>query len=422
MSTLVICCKKVIKQFVDYRIENDRKIYTLRHTPFRVSYSLKRVYEKNWANCKVIENKIVFDNYMGKSYGCNSKYVTEELLKRPGHFDIVWTVKNKAEVQMDFPKGVRLVEYGSKEAYEEYATAKVWIGNYHLVAYLNKGLMKKPEQTYIQMWHGSFGIKKIENDCGLLTADQNWTYLAKKNSEYTDYWISNSEFETQVYRSSFWNVKTVLPFGHPRNDLFYAKDSNTIKAKVWDYFSVCDKKLMLYVPTYRDDGLEEATYPDYKMILDSLEQRFGGEWILLVRLHPRMASQSANLIKHQENVLDATRYPDIQELLACADSVLTDYSSSIFDFILSGKPGFLYANDIKEYEQGRGLYYPLTETPFQIAGNNEELQNNILSFDEVEYKKKVARFLEDKRSVEDGNAAKRVADLIENIVKKERMP
>ena len=64
-------------------------------------------------------------------------------------------------IKGNFPQ-VRLVEYGSKEAMFEYYTAAVWVCNYHLIHYWNQGLVKRFGQYYIQMWHGSFGIKKIE--------------------------------------------------------------------------------------------------------------------------------------------------------------------------------------------------------------------------------------------------------------------
>ena len=49
-----------------------------------------------------------------------------------------------------------------------------------------------------------------------------------------------------------------------------------------------------------------------------------------------------------------------------------------------------------------------------MAVNNEELVKNIKEFDFVSYRKNIKEFLEEKGSFEDGNAAKRVADLIES--------
>ena len=142
------------------------------------------MYHQELEELPVVPQKVVFDNYMGKGYGCNGKYVTQELLKQTDDLDIVWIVQNADTQKTKFPDRVRLVEYGSKDAMKEYATAGIWVQNYQLVHYLNQGLLKKPEQTYIQMWHGSFGIKKIENDCGNLTQDRNWMVLAEKNSDY----------------------------------------------------------------------------------------------------------------------------------------------------------------------------------------------------------------------------------------------
>ena len=41
---------------------------------------------------------------------------------------------------------------------------------------------------------------------------------------------------------------------------------------------------------------------------------------------------------------------DVQELLAAADVMISDYSSCIFDYLLAKKPAFIYATDIDEYE------------------------------------------------------------------------
>ena len=57
-------------------------------------------------------------------------------------------------------------------------------------------------------------------------------------------------------------------------------------------------------------------------------------------------------------------YSDIQELMVSSDALITDYSSCIYDFMLSRKPGFIYATDADKYNNGRGLYYSLTSTPF----------------------------------------------------------
>ena len=112
------------------------------------------------------------------------------------------------------------------------------------------------------------------------------------------------------------------------------------------------------------------------------------------------------------NVEDVTDYPDIQELLAAADAVVSDYSSCIFDFALSGRPAFVYAPDRAKYETERGFYYPLAETPFPVAESPAALAAAIAAFDEAAYARRCADFFAAKGSVEKGDAAAQAAEII----------
>ena len=112
--------------------------------------------------------------------------------------------------------------------------------------------------------------------------------------------------------------------------------------------------------------------------------------------------------------IDVCAYPDIQELMVAADAMVTDYSSCIFDYLLSGKPGFVFAVDLEKQNRERGFYYPLETTPFPIALDSSELCANIRAFDAEKFATDTKSFLASKGCMEDGNASKRVADLIES--------
>ena len=99
-----------------------------------------------------------------------------------------------------------------------------------------------------------------------------------------------------------------------------------------------------------------------------------------------------------------------------SDILCTDYSSCIYDFILSRRAGFIFASDLQDYNTVRGLRYPLTETPFMIAENNDALVENILAFDDGVYQKNLDKFLEFHGCVDDGKASARVGDVIEEFV------
>ena len=383
-------------------------------TPLPIKFNARAVYHLFYASKPIVPNKIVFDNYMGKGYGCNPKYVVEELLKKyPGKFDIVWLATKKNS--HDFPEGIRVVDYASRAAREEFATAKIWISNYHKISFIKKGMYKRPEQVYIQMWHGSLGIKKIENDVQCLTVDTSWLNMAQLNSQMTDYWISNSAFETAIYKRAFWNVENVLEYGHPRDDLLLG-DMSAARKKVETMYGLEGKKILFYAPTFREDYRLDCYRIDYRSLQKTLSEKFGGEWVVLVRLHPRVQKFAEQVIPRSKSIFNATDYLDIQELLAAADCMITDYSSCIFDYVLTRRPALIYAPDLEEYNTERGFYYPLEEAPFPIARDNFQLVHSVETFDENAYKKRCEKFLQEKGCIEDGHAAERVVDLIAKIV------
>ena len=231
-----------------------------------------------------------------------------------------------------------------------------------------------------------------------------------------DFLISNSEFEDNVYKSAFWGYGEILRFGHPRNDIFFY-DNNDLKENILNSLNINSScKVVIYVPTFRQGNSSEIYDLDYKILKESLEKKFGGDWVVFVRMH-RNIKQKPNLC-YKDFVFDVSEFDDVQELLAISDVAITDYSSCIFDFILSRKPAFIYANDIEKYNQERGFYYPLSDTPFAIAKSNFELYSNIINYDEKKYQKNLEIFLQLKGSVDDGKAALRTVKLIKELIKK----
>ncbi len=403
--------KNFLKRWLQLQYNGDGTLYVYVRFPLRINCAAK--YRMLYANKPIVGNKIVFDNYMGKGYGGNPKYIAEKILEKyPGKYDLVWSVKAAEKADSAFPEGIRTVKYQSPESYREYATAKVWVSNYHKISYLKRGLEKRKGQYFIETWHGSLGIKKIENDVPALNKDASWHALAKKSSEMVDLWVSNSRWETEIYKQAFWGVQDVLEAGHPRNDVLFGQGPAQALKKVKAYFGLREQKILFYAPTFREDYRLDCYDIGYADVLAALRQRFGGEWVILVRLHPRVQDYAQRVIPRSERILDATAYPDIQELIAAADVMLTDYSSCIFDFLLTRRPGFLFAVDEEEYDQERGFYYPLKDTPFPVSHTSAELVQQILELDEERYRCEVAAFLEGKGCVEDGHASERVAEKI----------
>lgn len=368
------------------------------------------------AKIKLKKNKIVFCNYFGKNYGCNPKYITEEIIKRNLPYELVWLVNDKKTLANDFPKEIRLENLYSPNGMKEILTSKVMINNTRYLPFWEKGYKKNKNQFYIQTWHGSLGIKKMEGD---IENEHSWyRKLAKLDSQNIDIITANSRFLYDLYsrESCFWYKGKIIKTGNPRNDILFKKecDKQAIIDKVYSYLKIKkDEKIILYVPTFRDDGDIDCLNIDSEKVRKIIENKFDSDYKFVIRLHPSVPPKEKEKFA---GMVNATSYPDVQELLLASDIVISDYSSCMFDFMLTRHPVFIYASDIEKYNTDRGFYYPLESTPFPIATNNEEMIENIKNFDYDKYKQEVDKFLIDKGCVDDGHASERVVEIIKEFI------
>lgn len=349
-------------------------------------------------------NKIFFMTYDNK-YSCNLRYIADEIIRQNLPVELVWATKCKDKaLKATFPKEIKLVERGKEPMFEAQATSKIWFDNALNCVWFD--IPKKKGQIYINTWHGSMGIKR-------LSSNRFWMWRARKCRKVTDYCISNSVFEENVYRDTFWQDSTYLRYGHARNDILLQKDKHPqVLEKVREYFELdASVKCVLYAPTFRDDGATDCYDIDFAKLKASLEQRFGGSWCVLIRMHHK--NKGVKLSDTWNDWLkDASSYPDMQELLVAADAGITDYSSWAYDYVITKKPLFIYATDIAKYDGTRGFYYSLETTPFPICRNNVELEEQIGNFDLDRYLINCDAFLEEKGCAETGEAAAKIVEFI----------
>lgn len=350
------------------------------------------------------QNKIVISSYYGRGFGDNLRPIAEELLRRDKDLKLVWLTAGENAAD-SLPEGITAVDYNSLDRIKELSTAKVWIDN------CRKGARQKREgQIYVQTWHG-FALKRIEKDvCD--TLGDGYEEYARRDSAQTDLIVSDSRFMTEVYRRAFWYDGEIREFGSPRNDALINGDEETCKLVRSRFGLPEDCRIVLYAPTFRVDKSMEPYSIDYARLRKSCEERFGGRFAVLIRLHPNIMKQAEELSFDNETAFDASTYQDMQELLSAADVVITDYSSLMFDFMLTRRPCFQYASDIEAYRNDRNFNFSLDKLPFPLAENNDELESKILGFDDAEYQNGLNKFNEEFGIIADGQAASRCVDWI----------
>lgn len=361
----------------------------------------------------VVNNNIVFITSRG-AYDCNPKWITEEIIRQKLPYKLTWVVRKKSSIR-EFPDNINLVNRGSYEFYKAIAQAKVIIDNSVNMAYME--YRKKHNQILIETWHGAIGIKKFSADTN---NDKLWIKKARQEGKSTDYCISNSTFEDAIFQESFWSKAEILQYGHARNDVLFGNDekkNNRIRKKIFERYDLPQNvKICMYAPTFRDDGDLTPYLLDYNEIVDALSTKFGGRWIIFVRFHFKvMKSIPHNLLP--DSVINVSEYPDIQELMTCVDVGITDYSSWICEYLLTRRPGFLFATDMDHYaEKEREFFYPLDSMPFPLATNNEQLVDNIKKFDKERFAVECEQFLRDKGCIDDGHASERIVEKIKEII------
>ena len=339
------------------------------------------------------KNKIVIDNFFGKGYGGNPKYIVEKMLVENPNVDVIWVINNTVDKTL-FPPQVKLVKFNSIRAIFEFSTAHIWIDN---VKNNYKG-KKRKGQFYIQTWHGGIGFKKVEKE-SIETLSKEYIKESKYDSKQIDLMISNSRWVSKNYRDNFWYNGKILETGLPRNDIFFM-NSNNIKNKVKKFFRI-NGDIVLYAPTFRNylsiDSQVELFKINGEKIVEELYKKFGKKYTLIVRAHPNIA-KDFNL-KENQFLKNGSDYPDMQELLVASDVLITDFSSSVFDFMLKSSRIFLFAKDYRDYiENEREMKInPQKDLPFSFATSEKKLLNDIQESIN-EYNKKIDEIFKNKET------------------------
>ena len=358
----------------------------------------------------VEKNKVMCWAYNFKQFGCNPKYLTEFLLENNSGFDIYWVLRKNVSTKGIDPR-IKIVRFRSLEYYKLVNTAGFLITNARIDPF-RIYWHKRPEQKYLMLWHGGVALKKIEKD-----AEDNlsYTYLkrAKRDSKVCDLMISGCDFQTKLIKEKFWYDGEILEKGIPRNDIFFQTEKHVeMKERVITKYNIPkDNCIVLYAPTFRRNKSIEPYKINWNNVIPALREKFDGKNItILLRLHPNLiGSADVTPLLNNPSVIDATLYHDMQELLCISDVLITDYSSSMFDFTMQKRPCLLYATDVEQYD--RGYYFDFKDLPYPLATDEAALINNIKQFDKEKYDDDLKNFFDKRVGLfEDGNASKALSE------------
>ena len=391
---------------------------------FRNTLNLKNKLKYSYykTKYKMDDKTILFEAFGGRNYTCSPKAIYEKMLtmKEFKDYTFIWSFIDPSKHEVKKDKRLKIIKSKSKEYYKYISISKYWIVN----SIIEEGITKKKDQVYVQCWHGT-PLKRLRYDIVVNGASLNSVEEIRKRNDIDakkfDYFISPSKYCTEKFTSAF-NLKAlgkeniIIEEGYPRNDFLFNKTKKDIDAIKKKLGLPLDKKVIFYLPTFRDNQHTSGVGYTYKLGIDfdSLKKKFSKEYVILFSPH-YFIENSIDLTKYKGFIYNVARYDEINELYLVSDIIMTDYSSVFFDYANLKRPMLFYMYDIDDYKGNlRDFYISLDELPGPIAKTQDELENNLKNIDK-EFKKnkeKYEKFNEKYNYLDDGNASERVIKVI----------
>jgi Putative glycosyl/glycerophosphate transferases involved in teichoic acid biosynthesis TagF/TagB/EpsJ/RodC len=265
----------------------------------------------------------------------------------------------------------------------------------------------KPETKLMQFWHGVGAFKKF----GLSTeTDPLVRKLVSAGNQQVDYqFVSATDIIPCFVEAMGIKAEHIIPLGIPVTDYYFQKEvhQEVLKRMHQRYPQTIGKKVLLYMPTFRKTAEENDAilkhFDSQKLI-----QELGEDYVLLIRMHPQIRPDARDIPKQ---CIDVTDHDDVKDLYVLSDLMIADYSSAVVEYALLNRPMIFYAYDLEQYD--RGFYDPYEEmVPGPVVKNMDEVITAVKSSMEHNFDQKRERFLERHYDHPDGQATKRVVDLI----------
>ena len=336
-------------------------------------------------------NRISFVIDSRESFKGNLDYIKKEFEKR-GDFDFHFFYKDKI----------------SLNSFKMLASSKyIFLNdNFFPVAFMKF----KPENTVVQLWHAPGASKKFGG-----SVEGESKEMLSKISDNIDYLITTSNNISNQYAEAFQISKSkIKALGLPRMDYYFENhDLNKLKEDFCRKYNITqDKKIILYAPTFRDEEKFNNVF-DF-LDLEKFNQTLGNDYILALRLHPKIKNFYDDEISSQSIYINVSDWESEQELMLISDMLITDYSSIMIEYGILNRPIVFFTYDLDSYlTNERGFYYDFKKTvPGPIVYTSDELIE-VIKNNEFDINR-ISEFVKTQFDEIDGHSSKRVVDFLLN--------
>ncbi len=344
------------------------------------------------------EKLVLFEAFMGNDFTGNPFYVFEHLCNNSEYdsFKKIIAV-NKAHLpkvkalieKYGYTKNVEIIKRNTPEYCKALTTAKYLVNNVSFPTYF----VKREGQIFLNTWHGTplkgLGRSIKDNPNSIGNVQRNFLmcdYLLFPN-RYSYEHIKEDYMLEQFYKGDY-----VLA-GYPCNSKFFGNENADDIRKE---FGLEGKRVIVYMPTWREvpkgSALNKQIY--YMMhLLIELDDKLDDNTVVFVKMH-HLAKGAVNL-NGFKRIREFPSDFETYDFLSAADSLITDYSSVMFDFANTGKSVYLYTYDKEEYMAGRSMYFDISGLPFFATDDVHSLVNEInenKTYDYHDFRKEFCEF------------------------------
>ncbi|WP_439849489.1 CDP-glycerol glycerophosphotransferase family protein [Staphylococcus pseudintermedius] len=305
-------------------------------------------------------------------------------------------------------QNVSFVIKESNEYLKALTESKFLINNATFPAYFTK----KPQQIYINTWHGT-PLKHMGFDVkNNLKGSQN----TMKNFLASDYMISPNAHTTNIFKHAFkldgLYSGEILEIGYPRIDLTINTTANEAREYLAEHLNLKKNPIILYCPTWRGKNVNDPEnsllniFEEIKLLNQKLPHQ------VLVKVHPFVYSKAKEMPELKPYLVPD--FLDTNQLMPAVDLMITDYSSIFFDFLVTDKPIVFYVPDLDKYQNERGVYIDLCALPGPVADNIQDVITLVSneSYKDADVQEKYAKFKHNFVNYENGSVTER---LIESV-------
>lgn len=362
-----------------------------------------------------------FVSWYGRNVSDNPLAIYREMASRGLGEPYTWEV---TDLSVAIPEGTEAAVVGSRNWWHASTSARYVVVN----VWQRKDFLKRKGQVVVQTWHGT-PYKLLGLDRPTKAGRPGSIRLIERDTQAWNHLISQNPHSSETYRRAYLWDRPILEIGYPRNDLL-ARGEPSERARVRELLGLtADQVAILYAPTWREDDRSKVGVLD----VHQFARKLGPGHPILLRGHS-ITLRGGKPVE-SESIIDVSSYPDAADLMIAADVLVTDYSSIMFDFSVTGRPILFYVPDLADYagtaaRQGRirktspgtnaevsskfrGVYFELGPlAPGPLITNQRDLVTAVRNLDAIrrQYASKYATWRSTFNPHDDGLASRRLVD------------